>query len=76
MNFRAKKWAEACDRLDLVSKAEKLYWSHRVCSDHFMEKMFSNTTKSRLLVIAKPVLKLSRNEESNSNLGVSVVFVK
>ncbi|XP_012232766.1 uncharacterized protein [Linepithema humile] len=70
---RAKEWAEACDRLDLVLKAEKLYWSNRVCSDHFTEKMFSNTTKSRLLVIAKPVLKLSRNEE-NINMDNRVIW--
>ena len=53
---RSKEWVVACRRQDLLNKTSKyLYVNCRLCSEHFEDCMFVNsTTKNRLTSKARP----------------------
>ncbi|KAF0717861.1 52 kDa repressor of the inhibitor of the protein kinase-like, partial [Aphis craccivora] len=46
-----KEWLAKCKRLDLL---EKNFDNHRVCSKHFISKMYANSEETILLPIAIP----------------------
>ena len=55
--FRAQEWVALTRRQDLLKKPAKyLHQNCKLCSVHFEECMFSNTSKSRLQRDAKPTL--------------------
>ncbi|KAJ8910288.1 hypothetical protein NQ315_014963 [Exocentrus adspersus] len=55
-NQRAKIWAMASDRDDLMSNLDTLNQSHRLCSLHFEDKMFMNKELKRLVHNAVPTI--------------------
>lgn len=53
---RSKLWIKACGREDLINKTcEELHKNYRVCSLHFLQKMFLNDLRNRLQPNAVPI---------------------
>ncbi|XP_067126439.1 52 kDa repressor of the inhibitor of the protein kinase-like [Centruroides vittatus] len=55
--IRCRMWLKNCKRKDLLKvKRKYLYTVHRVCEDHFEERMFLNSLRNRLHHNAIPTL--------------------
>ncbi|KAG5867358.1 hypothetical protein JTB14_008410 [Gonioctena quinquepunctata] len=53
---KARTWVVSCGREDLLEKLDELHVSHRLCQDHFEDKMFTNPHHDRLNFNAVPTL--------------------
>lgn len=73
--FRAKIWAVACHREDLIKKRENLHHSsYRICGMHFENNLFSNRLHNRLKKNAIPTIFPAQESSSIISLDNSAIL--